>query len=76
MLVHAVESTTLATVAYEFAEQQLWLEFRNRAVYRYSGVPSAVHQGLLAATSKGVYFNRHIRGRFPFQKTNDPPQKR
>lgn len=74
MLVTAVQSTTLATVAYDFAEQQLWLEFRSRAVYRYSGVPSAVHQGLLTATSKGAYFNRHIRGQFPFHKTSNPFQ--
>ena len=66
MLVTAVDSTTLATTAYVAADQTLWLEFRCGAVYGYSSVPSEVHQALLLADSKGAYFNRHIRGRFPY----------
>lgn len=66
MLVTAVDSTTLATIAYEAAHQTLWLEFRSDAVYVYSSVPSEVHQALLLADSKGGYFNRHIRGQFPY----------
>jgi hypothetical protein len=42
------------------------LEFRSRAIYQYSGVPPAVHQALLQAPSMGSYFNRAIRGRFPY----------
>jgi KTSC domain len=37
------------------------------AVYQYFNVPSAVHQSLWAAPSKGRYFNQAIRGRFPFR---------
>ena len=66
MNVTAVESTTLARVAYDDAMEMLQLEFRSRAVYQYFGVPSAVHAALLRAPSKGNYFNRVIRGRFPF----------
>ena len=61
-----VESTTLATVAYDEIRQLLRLEFRSRAVYQFSGVPRAVHLALLQAPSKGRYFNRVIRGRFPY----------
>jgi hypothetical protein len=61
-----VESTTLATVAYDDVRKLLRLEFRSRAIYQYSGVPPAVHQALLQAPSLGVYFNRVIRGRFPY----------
>ena len=66
MLVTAVDSTTLATIAYVAAHQTLCLEFRCGAVYVYSTVPAEVHQALLLADSKGAYFNRHIRGRFPY----------
>ena len=66
MNVIAVESTTLATVAYDVALHILPLEFRSRSIYRYFGVPVDVHEGLLDATSKGSYFNRVIRGRFPY----------
>jgi hypothetical protein len=66
MNVTAVESTTLATVAYDDARELLQLEFCNRAVYQYYGVPAEVHAALLRAPSKGNYFNRVIRGRFPY----------
>jgi hypothetical protein len=62
----AVESTTLASVAYDAGRQLLQLEFRDRAVYQYFNVPVAVHEGLLRARSKGSYFNRVIRGRFEY----------
>ena len=66
MHVTAVESTTLATVAYDRARGLLQLEFRSGAIYQYFGVPAAVHEALLGAPSKGSYFNRFIRGRFPY----------
>jgi hypothetical protein len=66
MRVATVESTTLATVAYDEARELLQLEFCSRAVYLYFGVPAAVHQALLGAPSKGRYFNQTIRGRFLF----------
>jgi KTSC domain len=67
MRVATVESTTLATVAYDESQEHLQLEFCSRAVYLYFGVPSAVHQALLDAPSKGRYFNHSIRGRFPYR---------
>ncbi|MCC6363232.1 MAG: KTSC domain-containing protein [Bryobacterales bacterium] len=61
-----VESSTLATVAYDQDRELLELEFRSRTAYRYFAVPAAVHEVLLAATSKGRYFNQAIRGRYRF----------
>ena len=71
MLAFAVKSTTLNTVAYDHVAQVLRLEFRSRAVYCYFGVPPGVYQNLLAADSKGSYFNRNIRGRFPYHRLPD-----
>jgi hypothetical protein len=68
MLATTVQSTTLITVAYASASQLLRLQFRSRAVYCYFGVPTRVYQELMAADSKGSYFNRHIRGRFPYRR--------
>ena len=68
MHVATVESSTLATVAYDEAEGLLQLELCNRAVYQYFGVPPAVHQALLSAPSKGRYFNHAIRGKFPYSR--------
>jgi len=66
MDVTAVESSTLATVAYDRNRKLLQLEFDSRAVYQYFDVPAAVHAALLCAPSKGSYFNRTIRGKFPY----------
>ena len=68
MQITAVESTTLATIAYDQARELLQLEFRSRAIYQFLGVPPAVHAGLLGAPSKGSYFNRFIRGQFPYRR--------
>jgi hypothetical protein len=68
MVITTVESTTLATVAYDGSSRLLRLEFKSRTVYCYSGVPTEVHHGLIAAPSKGAYFNRNIRGRFPYHR--------
>jgi hypothetical protein len=66
MQVVLVESSALATVSYDEARELLRVEFCGRTIYHYFGVPAAVHQGLLGASSKGSYFNQAIRGRFPF----------
>jgi hypothetical protein len=66
MKITPVESSTLATVGYDESDELLQLEFRNWVVYRYFAVPAAVHETLLAATSKGSYFNQAIRGRYRF----------
>ena len=67
MRVATVESSTLATVAYDEARKLLQLEFCSRAVYIYFGVPATVHQALLDAPSKGRYFNQAIRDRFRYR---------
>jgi hypothetical protein len=67
MNVTTVESTTLATVAYDGTRSLLQLEFCSQAIYQYFGVPAAVHEALLLAPSKGKYFNQAIRGWFPYR---------
>ena len=66
MRVTVVVSTTLSTVGYDSVRNVLQLEFRSRAIYRYFGIPAAVYEALLAAPSKGNYFNRAIRGRYVY----------
>ena len=59
-----VNSTLLASVTYDASQWLLQLEFCDGAIYCYFAVPAAIHEGLLAADSKGSYFNRRIRSRF------------
>ena len=65
MNVKPVESTTLAAIGYDEGREILQLEFRSHSVYRYFGVPGSVYEALVAASSKGRYFNGTIRGHFP-----------
>ena len=61
-----VDSTLLASVTYDVGESLLQLGFCDGAIYLYLAVPETIHQGLLAADSKGLYFNSHIQGRFRY----------
>jgi KTSC domain len=73
MNVTAVESSTLATIAYDRTRELLQLEFNSHALYQYFGVPATVHEALLRAPSKGSYFNQAIRGKFPYRRISNCP---
>jgi hypothetical protein len=62
-----VESSLLSSIEY-LSDQTLKLTFRSGVTNRYSAVPEAVVEGFIAAESKGTYFNRHVRNRFPYQR--------
>jgi hypothetical protein len=61
-----LDSTLLTSATYQVGEAQLLLEFCNGAIYLYFEVPEASYQSLLAADSKGAYFNQHIRNHFHY----------
>jgi len=57
-------SSLLVSMQYS-PQATLDLEFRSGAVHRFFTVPRAIVDGLRAAESKGAYFNRYIKDRFP-----------
>jgi len=63
-----VQSTLLASAHYDSERQHLTVVFRDGGRYRFLHVPSHCYQQLLAAASKGLYFNRNIRNCFPYQR--------
>ena len=68
----AVDSSLLASVAYDASQLVLQLEFRSGAIYRYFAVPATIHEDLLVADSKGSYFNSRIRGNFSYTLVRRP----
>jgi len=66
MTVTAVHSTTLTRITFDEPKKVLGLEFRDGSAYQYFEVPTTVYKALLAAPSKGSYFNQAIRGRFVY----------
>jgi KTSC domain len=66
-----VDSSLIRSVTYG-TDATLTVRFHSGTVYRYFTVPRTVLDQFLTATSKGVYFNRHIRERFPCQRVDYP----
>jgi hypothetical protein len=62
MVLTPVDSSAIAAVGYD--GYTLTVEFHNSGVYDHPGVPYEVYVELMAADSKGAYYNRNIRGRY------------
>jgi hypothetical protein len=62
-------SEFITDVGYDSMNENLRVSFRRSGnqvtSYSYGSVPRNIADGLLAASSKGKYFNSNIRGRFP-----------
>lgn len=61
-------SETLAAAVYDASQATLQLDFRDGSRYVYSKVSPNLFRDLLAATSKGSFFNQHIRRILPYSK--------
>lgn len=61
----AVDSSLLSSIAYSI-DATLELEFRSGAICRYYAVPQTIFEELIAAESKGAYFN--VRNGFRYQR--------
>jgi hypothetical protein len=59
-----LRSSNLHSVEYDPATSSLTIEFRRGGLYRYSGVPSGIYEGLLGTYSAGRYFHQWIRNRY------------
>ena len=65
-----IDSTALAWVEYD--APMLKVRFHHTAGrYEYADVPPEVYRDLLAALSKGRYFDAHIRDRYFVQRFPD-----
>ena len=51
----------MRSVGCDGANQVLEVEFQSGAIYQYLDVRPAIHKELMAAASKGRYFNSEIR---------------
>ena len=60
----AVRSRDLAIVGYDPVSETLEVAFKSGGVYHYSGVPAAVYQKFLTASSVGKYFSENIKDKF------------
>ena len=61
-------STVVAAMHYDPEHTTLRIIYRSGMVYDYLGVPPAVYDAMKAASSKGEYLNKHIKGKYAFEK--------
>jgi hypothetical protein len=59
-------SFVVRSYCYDAETAELLINFQSGRSYTYQDVPRSVASGLRCATSRGTYFNRHIRGKFSF----------
>lgn len=59
-----VSSSAISSVSYHALTQRLEITFHSGKTYTYQGVPVHVYQGLMAAGSKGAYFNENIKDNY------------
>jgi hypothetical protein len=64
------ESTCVAAATFLPDAGSLQLEYRNGLFYEYFDVPVSVFDSLLAASSKGAFVARFIRGCFAYRRLN------
>ena len=60
-----VISSAIVAVGYDHTTNRMCIRFKGGREYDFCGVPESVHRAFLAAASKGVYFNDHIKDRYP-----------
>lgn len=61
-------STVIASYQYDAVTATLEIVYRSGAVYKYRDVPPEVYAAFKAYREKGVYLNKYIKGKFPYQK--------
>ncbi|VTT96581.1 Uncharacterized protein OS=Pseudomonas syringae pv. morsprunorum str. M302280 GN=PSYMP_07178 PE=4 SV=1: KTSC [Gemmataceae bacterium] len=60
-----VESSLVAAVGYDAPAGTLTVALVGGRSYAYRGVPPGVLEAFLAAGSKGVFFNREVKPKYP-----------
>jgi hypothetical protein len=68
MIRESVISSELRSVGYQKEALVLEVEFQSGGIYQYFGVPDSAYAALMSATSKGRYFNAHIKDIYRYQR--------
>lgn len=59
-----VNSSAIRGVGYDQSTHRMRITFEQGHSYDFCGVPIHVFEGLMRASSKGAYYNDHIRDRY------------
>jgi hypothetical protein len=59
-----VRSTAIIAIGYDLTAQQMKIKFQQGHTYDFCRVPAHIFEGLMNSSSKGMYYNRHIKDRY------------
>jgi hypothetical protein len=61
-------SAVIADYAYDAAKKILTIRYHSGKVYNYLHVPEKVFKEMRSTMVKGIWFNRHIKGKYAFEE--------
>ena len=61
-------SSVISTISYNKVSAILKIIFVSGMVYDYKNVPEEIYMALISSGSKGIFFNKHIKGNYKFKK--------
>jgi KTSC domain len=67
-----VVSSVIEEIGYSASSRTLEILFKSGAIYLYYFVPQAQYDALMAADSKGTYFNKKIKGVYEHHRIAEP----
>jgi len=72
MIIHAVmPSTVVAEISYDKPSHTLRVIYASGMIYEYKNVPEQIYADMKTAFSKGIFLNKHIKGKYEFVKVED-----
>jgi hypothetical protein len=61
-------SAVIAAYEYDAPSETLTIRYHSGKVYNYLQVPEKVFSEMRSTMVKGIWFNRHIKGKYPFEE--------
>lgn len=59
-----VESSVINKIGYNEKTKELYIEFKNKHIYKYNNVPIEIMKEFISAESKGKYFNKNFKKKY------------
>ena len=69
-------SAVIAAYDYDPDSETLTIRYHSGKVYDYLKVPEKVFKEMRSTMVKGIWFNRHIKGKYPFKEVTPGLEQR
>ena len=66
-------SAVIAAYDYDTGSETLTVRYHSGKVYRYLKMPEKIYREMRATMAKGIFLNRHIKGKYAFEEVSTNP---